>query len=118
MDEKQKSNSELLEEISNLKKIVKEYQEKEIFYKAILDTIPFDIWALDSEGRYILQNSCSIKNWGYHLGETPKDFLDNKLLIEEWEKNNRKVLSGEFLVFENSVFKDGKLNIIVLYFHH
>ncbi len=109
MDKNKSSNNELLEEISNLKKVVKEYQEKEIFYKAILDTIPFEIWALDSEGNYILQNSYSIKNWGYHIGESPKDFLDDKLMAEEWEQTNKKALSGEFLSFENSVIKDGEV---------
>ena len=35
---------------------------------AAVESLPFDFWAMDQDGRYVLQNSASVQHWGTDLG--------------------------------------------------
>jgi PAS domain S-box-containing protein len=122
MKEIKKTKSELLEEVALLKHQITEYQERErknieieanfqrteLFYKAILDSIPIEVWAVDSKGRFIVQNSSSINLWGNNIGKTPDEFINDFSLLMESKRNHESALSGKILSIETNVFQKGK----------
>jgi PAS domain S-box-containing protein len=62
---------------------------------AIIENLPFDVFGIDSQGFYFIQNSSSRKNWGTIVGRRPGDFTYDEKNIALWEENNRKAFSGE-----------------------
>ena len=62
---------------------------------AIIENLPFDVFGIDSQGYYFIQNSSSRKNWGTIVGRRPGDFTFDEKNIALWEENNRKAFSGE-----------------------
>ncbi len=77
-----------------------EIQEREVILNAIIQNIPYDFWAIDSNKTCFLQNRTSKKLWGNLLGKSPsqvtlpettktffldkiEDVLQNKLVNEE-----------------------------------
>ncbi len=62
---------------------------------AVIESIPFDIFALDNNGRYILQNSTCCERWGDVLGRRPEDLDVSADTRERWLSNNRRAFAGE-----------------------
>ena len=98
---------ELFERIKELEQKVSEYQyvEEELqknkgILNAVFDSLPFDVFALDSNNRYFLQNSICTKNWGDLIGKCPKDLPVNKESLILWKNNNHRSLSGETVADE------------------
>ena len=98
---------ELFERIKELEQDAYKYQctEKELqkskgILKAIIDSLPFDVFALDSDNRYFLQNSICKNNWGDLIGNCPEDLPVNKETLNLWTNNNRRAFSGETVVDE------------------
>jgi PAS domain S-box-containing protein len=83
-------------------------RERSSQIKALIDNLPFDTWAMDSKGQYILQNPESIERWGDFVGKSPHSIPVPAEMREHWLENNRKVLSGTPVRGELSVsFEDG-----------
>jgi DNA-binding CsgD family transcriptional regulator len=62
--------------------------------------LPFDVFALNPDNRYFLQNSICKKNWGDLIGKCPEDLPVNKKTLNIWMNNNRRALSGEKIADE------------------
>lgn len=69
-------------------------------FKAVVDSLPFDVFVLDPDNRYILQNSICKKNWGDLIGKCPEDLPVNKETLNLWLANNQRTLSGETVADE------------------
>ncbi len=72
-------------------------REREARLQSLVDNLPMDCWARDTEGRGILQNPISRQLWDNFVG---KRVEDQKVPIEvqrKWIENNRRVLAGEVL---------------------
>jgi len=70
-------------------------RESEAQMRTALDSIPFDFWVMDADGRYVLTNTTSRKHWGEAIGKTLADMdlaPDTKAL---WESNNQRAFAGE-----------------------
>jgi len=112
---------ELFERIKELEQesLERHYAEEELqkgkgILNTIIDSLPFDVFALDPSNRYFLQNSICVKNWGNVIGKCPKDLPVNKETINLWMDNNRRALSGETVADEVEYHGlDGKK-----YFYH
>ncbi|MBI5290361.1 MAG: GAF domain-containing protein [Chloroflexi bacterium] len=72
-------------------------RQSEARFLTAAESLPFDFWACDEEGRYILQNSASIKQWGNLLGKRPEETGVPGHILAEWHKVNQRALGGEIV---------------------
>lgn len=72
-----------------------ELRVSEARLRAVIDCLPFDLWVGDREGRYVLQNAVSRRNWGSRLGKRPEDTDSPPEVVAFWAERNRRALAGE-----------------------
>lgn len=84
--------------------------EREAFLNAVIENLPFDMWAIDRDSRYILQNETSRKNWGNMIGKTQSDFSDlaDPKTLDLWYSNNMRAFKGERISEEVSFHLGGR----------
>ncbi len=61
----------------------------------IIESLPFDLFALDIDGRYSLQNSSMRKHAGNIIGKRPHDMAPDKETLDKWLVNNARAFKGE-----------------------
>jgi len=81
-------------------------QERNSQINALIDTLPFDIWAMDCSGQCVLQNKVSVRHWGSSIGKNSEQIPISPDLLEHWQENNRKAFSGNLVKGELSVQSD------------
>jgi len=100
-----------LQDITERKLAEEALRERNSLIRALIDNLPFDTWAMDYSGKYILQNQVSISLWGDFIGKTIPRIHVPAYLIEHWQDNNRKVLMGTSVRGELSVSSEGGMRI-------
>jgi len=74
-------------------------QEELARHKAILtaaiESLPFDVYALDPQGRCILQNAVSRAYYGDALGKTAEQICTDPGILARWLGKHERVLAGE-----------------------
>jgi len=75
--------------------------------EAIVESIPFDFFALDASGRYRLLNSVSRSHWGDVVGQRPEDLPIDEATLAQWLENNRRAMNGEIVDEEVQFEIDG-----------
>jgi PAS domain S-box-containing protein len=80
--------------------------------RAAIETLPFDFWICDQEGRYVLQNSASRRNWGDRVGLRPEDTDSPPEVVARWTARNRRALAGETLRGEASYVIHGQTRAV------
>jgi len=98
-------------DITEHKHAEEELRERNSQMRALIDNLPFDTWAMDRSGHYILQNQVSIKNWGDSIGKTPNQIHLRKDLLERWQENNRKAFEGTVVKGELSVSSENGVRV-------
>jgi len=95
-------------DITERKRAEEELRERNSQMRALIDNLPFDTWAMDRSGQYILQNPVSIRLWGDCIGKNPMQVSLQSDLLEKWQANNRKAFEGNVVRGELSVsFESG-----------
>ena len=61
----------------------------------IFESLPFDLFVIGEDGRYIMQNTTCRKHWGEVIGKRPEDVAPDKETLNVWQKNNKKAFSGK-----------------------
>jgi len=79
-----------------------------------IESIPFAFYAMDADGRYILQNSTCKERWGDLLGKRLDEFRGSKEGPELWQRNSQRALSGETVAEQIVIEVDGTLE----YYHN
>jgi PAS domain S-box-containing protein len=76
--------------------IVKEelLKETQIRLATLIDSLPFDFWALDKDWNYIIQNKSCVNNWENVIGINFFDLKYCEGMKEIWYNNNLKAFSG------------------------
>ncbi|MFH2218135.1 MAG: PAS domain S-box protein [Pseudomonadota bacterium] len=87
-------------DINQRKEIEEKLRKSEALLQAIIESLPFDAFAIDMSNRYILQNSVCKRNWGDLIGQTPEDLAVNEKTKNLWQDNNRRAFSGETVTGE------------------
>lgn len=84
-------------DITARKSIELALRESQARLHAAIESLPFEFWAMDRGGRYILQNATSIERWGNIIGQTngEQDFAPE--ILAEWQENNRRAFDGEVI---------------------
>ena len=98
-------------DITERKHVEEELWERNSQLRALIDNLPFDTWAMDRSGHYILQNPVSIKNWGDSIGKTPNQIHLRNDLLEKWQESNRKAFEGTVVRGELSVSSENGVRI-------
>ncbi|HET6408633.1 MAG TPA: PAS domain S-box protein [Chthoniobacteraceae bacterium] len=93
-------------EITNLRVAETALRESQAMLRAAMESLPFDFWAIGSDGRYCLQNTVSKARWGDQIGMRPEEVGVPPDMLAIWMENNRRALSGQ-LVRGEIAYHDG-----------
>ena len=63
-------------------------QESQALLQSAIESIPFDFFALNADGRYILQNSTCKDRWGELIGKRLDDIKVGEENLALWRRNN------------------------------
>jgi len=85
----------LVRDITERKIAEEQIKSKEAQLRALIDNLPFDLWAMDSNGRYFMQNSVSRECWGNYIGKTADETSVPNDILTKWHDNNRRAFAGE-----------------------
>ncbi len=72
-----------------------ELRKSQAHLKATLESAPFDIFALDTDGRYVFHSHTIRDSWGDIIGKKPEDLDVDDETLELWLDNNRRAMAGE-----------------------
>ena len=96
-------------------------RESETWLRSTVESLPFDFFALDENGRYILQNSVCRRHWGDLIGTNPAEAEVDEDIKQIWVENNRRALNGETVEGEVDYEFEGQIghyfNIIAPIFY-
>lgn len=101
-------------DIAELKREEQKRVESEALLKAILDSVPFDFFALDRDGRYTVVSLKTLQLWGDPVGKTVEEFAGGSPMesyIPRWMDSNRRALAGETIDREFWYEWEGKQRI-------
>ncbi|UCG12154.1 MAG: PAS domain S-box protein [Deltaproteobacteria bacterium] len=84
-------------DISIRKKAEEALKESQVLLNATIESLPFDFFALDASGRYIMQNSTCRQRWGDVIGKRPEDLNVDRENLALWQDNNRRASAGEIV---------------------
>jgi PAS domain S-box-containing protein len=93
--ELRRTNEELVAEVRERRRAETAVREGEARLQALIDSLPFDVWATDAEGRYIVQNAAAERHWGNLLGRLSSELDAPAEIRDEWRVNNGRALAGE-----------------------
>ncbi len=80
---------------------------------AAVESLPFDFWAMDRNGQYVLQNSTCIQRWGERVGKRIDQIETPESVSAHWLANNQRAFAGEVVQGEVTYEVDGEQR----YFH-
>jgi signal transduction histidine kinase len=75
---------------------------------SLIENVPFDVWACDENGRYVMQNATSKANWGDRIGMRPEDLDIEPAVQSSLAENARLALTGRVVRGEVSYKRPGK----------
>jgi PAS domain S-box-containing protein len=85
----------IVRNITSHKKAQKALRETELQLRSAIESLPFDLFALDSDGRYVLQNSVCRQHWGDLIGKRPDDCDVSDEVLSIWLDNNKQAFAGQ-----------------------
>ncbi|HJV34811.1 PAS domain S-box protein [Geomonas sp.] len=104
-----------LRDISDRMLAERKVAESEALLKAVFDSLPFDFFALDRDGRYTMLSSGAIAKWGDPTGQTVAEYTAGKPFSRyaaRWQENNRRALAGETVDQETVYSWEGEERVI------
>ena len=84
-------------------------REREALLHAAIESIPFDFWACDADGRYIMQNSSHLRRWGNILGKRLEELQLSGETQLQWRSGRDQALAGGTVRAEVQYLHDGHL---------
>jgi PAS domain S-box-containing protein len=88
---------ELSNELAERKLAEKALRESQTLLSTIIESIPFEFWAIDQDERYMLINSVCLNRYGNILGKKPEDICDDQETLSVWRENNRNAFAGKLV---------------------
>jgi len=96
------------EDISERKRTEQALQLSEVRMRAAIESLPFDFFVIDKDGRYSIQNSVCMEHGGNVIGKFPHEIAPDNETRTLWEKNNRRAFAGEIVKGEITVSRKGQ----------
>jgi len=85
-------------------------KESEVILKTAIECLPFDVFMINKDGYYIMQNSTCKQHWGDVVGKRPEDVANNKDTLTIWKNNNSRAFGGETVTGEVGFEMNGETN--------
>ncbi len=82
-------------DVTERKRAEAELNKHKALLGAIVESLPFDVFALGLDGRYVLQNAVAKAHYGDCLGKRPEEVCSNEHDLAVWLDNNRRAFAGE-----------------------
>ena len=102
MIDQDKSKQELIEELAEMRRreaqwrsVVAERDRDRAILSAAIECLPFEFFAIGTDGRYMLQNAVSRQHAGDAIGKRPEDCAPDEYTRQLWLDNNRRAFAGE-----------------------
>jgi PAS domain S-box-containing protein len=83
--------------VEALRRSEREQRESKARLQSLIENLPFDFWATDASGRYIMENAYTVRRWGELIGKRPEEVGAPPDVLALWLDNNRRALSGELV---------------------
>lgn len=83
-------------------------RESQARLRTAIENMPFDFWICDLEGRYVMQNSTSIRHWGNRVGKRPEELNLPAKTLAMWKENDRRAMAGEVVRREVDYIHEGE----------
>jgi PAS domain S-box-containing protein len=80
-----------------------ESRQSEARLLAVVESLPFEFWVVDRDGRCVLQNAVSRASWGDWMGRRPEETDLPSALADAWLEDSRRALAGEVVHAEQGV---------------
>ncbi len=74
--------------------------ESEARLRALVDNLPFEVWAMSAEGRYTFANPVCRSGWGPRVGKRPEEVAPSEEVLRQWLSNNERAFGGEVVTGE------------------
>ncbi len=87
--------TDLRQRIAALETAEEELAKSRAVLHAAIDCLPFEFFAIGTDGRYFLQNAVLRDHYGDAVGKRPEDFAPNERSRQVWLDNNRRAFAGE-----------------------
>ena len=106
----------IFRDISDRIRMERALQEREVLLRTLVDNLPFEFWAMDTAGHFIMQNAVSQRFWGDMIG---KGIEDLKRLPEKMrnfvELIVARATAGEVVQQENQFeFEGDKITLFTV----
>jgi PAS domain S-box-containing protein len=82
-------------DITERKRAEEELARNKAILQAAIESLPFEFFAVGSDGRYILQNAILREHYGDAIGNRPEDYAPDEHTRQLWLDNNRRAFAGE-----------------------
>lgn len=87
-------------DITDLKTAESSLQEKNTLLETLFESIPFDVWIRDTEGRLLLQNDLHARHYNVSIGNTAEEDQVAPDLCRLWKISQEQALEGYTLDLE------------------
>jgi PAS domain S-box-containing protein len=121
MNDENRTKKQLISELMDLRRQIakgikeeSEYARKEDHEKlearlrTVIESLPFDFFGINANGRYFIQNTTCRMSWGDIIGKRPEDISMDKHTLALWMDNNRRAFSGQIIKGEVAFIRDGE----------
>jgi PAS domain S-box-containing protein len=120
MEDEHKTHEQLCEELTRLRQRVAELESKnsghqtthphndgaaspaqeerdrlQAILAAAVDCLPFEVFAMGTDGRCMLQNARGREHYGNALGKSVEEIAPDEATLQLWRDNNRRAFSGQ-----------------------
>ena len=84
-------------------------RESRAMLSSVIESLPFDFWAMGGDGRYVLLNTNAKNVWGDVTGMRPEALPISPETLAEWTGNNQRAMSGELVRRETQYERHGAM---------
>jgi len=82
-------------DVDDQKRAEQERDQNRAILAAAIDCLPFEFFAIGTDGRYMLQNAVMRDHYGDSMGKCPEDHAPDDYTRQLWLDNNRRAFAGE-----------------------
>jgi PAS domain S-box-containing protein len=83
-------------------------RKSEALLQTVFESLPFELWVCDADGRYVMQNPTSVSRWGNQIGKRPSETGIDPAVQQLWEENNGLAFKGQIVTGEREYNEGGK----------